>query len=151
MLNKGGGAKANIVLAMQSLADPEAAMGKDGTQRVMDNLNTRVWFRLDGRCNGEDGGRGPGHDQREPRRDYTQPEFSAAAARRPGGSRGAVQYVDRPLIRPEWMTGLPRGEAFVRTRGENWKLRVPLLKAVSKKEMETVAGHLWAWRRCLWS
>ena len=30
-LNKGGGAKANIMLAMQSLADPEAAMGKDGT------------------------------------------------------------------------------------------------------------------------
>ena len=45
-LNKGGGAKANIMLAMQSLADPEASMGKDGTQRVMDNLNTRIWFRL---------------------------------------------------------------------------------------------------------
>ena len=45
-LNKGGGAKANIMLAMQSLADPEAAMGRDGTQRVLDNLNTRVWFRL---------------------------------------------------------------------------------------------------------
>ena len=58
-----------------------------------------------------------------------------------GGSRGAVQYVDRPLIRPEWMTGLPRGEAFVRTRGENWKLRVPLLEPVSRTELEEVAGH----------
>ena len=28
------------------LADPEASMGKDGTQRVLDNLNTRIWFRL---------------------------------------------------------------------------------------------------------
>ena len=45
-LNKGGGARANIMLAMQSLADPEASMGKDGTQRVLDNLNTRIWFRL---------------------------------------------------------------------------------------------------------
>ena len=45
-LNKGGGARAHFMLAMQSLADPEAAMGKDGTQRVLDNLNTRIWFRL---------------------------------------------------------------------------------------------------------
>ena len=34
------------MLAMQSLADPEAAMGREGAQRVLDNLNTRVWFRL---------------------------------------------------------------------------------------------------------
>ena len=45
-LNKGGGAQAQFVLAMQSLADPEATMQRDGTQRVLDNLNTRVWFRL---------------------------------------------------------------------------------------------------------
>jgi hypothetical protein len=32
-----------------------------------------------------------------------------------------------PLIRPEWLTALPRGEAFARVRGEVWKLRVPLL------------------------
>ena len=45
-LNKGGGARAHFMLAMQSLADPEAAMGREGAQRVLDNLNTRVWFRL---------------------------------------------------------------------------------------------------------
>lgn len=32
-----------------------------------------------------------------------------------------------PLIRPAWLTALPRGEALVRLRGEVWKLRVPLL------------------------
>ena len=52
-----------------------------------------------------------------------------------------MQYVDRSLVRPEWVTGLPRGEAFVRTRGENWKLRVPLLEPVPKDELENVAGH----------
>ena len=55
------------------------------------------------------------------------------------GSRGAMQYVDRSLVRPEWVTGLPRGEAFVRTRGENWKVRVPLLRPVGKKEVQDVA------------
>ena len=58
-----------------------------------------------------------------------------------GGARGAMRYVDKPLVRPEWVTGLPRGEAFVRTRGENWKLRVPLLKPVPRAELEAVAGH----------
>ena len=50
-----------------------------------------------------------------------------------------MQYVDRSLVRPEWVTGLPRGEAFVRTRGENWKVRVPLLRPVGKKEVQDVA------------
>ena len=66
-LNKGGGAKANIMLAMQSLADPEAAMGRDGTQRVLDNLNTRIWFRLTDDATAKLAVEGPGHDQREPR------------------------------------------------------------------------------------
>ena len=51
-----------------------------------------------------------------------------------------MQYVDKSLVRPEWVTGLPRGEAFVRTRGENWKLRVPLLRPVGKKEIQEVAA-----------
>jgi hypothetical protein len=45
-LNKGGGAGVRFVLAMQSLADPEAAMGREQAQRVFDNLNTKIWFRL---------------------------------------------------------------------------------------------------------
>jgi len=38
---------------------------------------------------------------------------------------------ETPLIRPAWLTALPRGEAFVRMKGEVWKLRVPLLTPVS--------------------
>ena len=74
-LNKGGGAKANIMLAMQSLADPEAAMGKDGTQRVLDNLNTTGLVSPDGRRDGEARRRGPGDDECEPRGHHAQPEF----------------------------------------------------------------------------
>ena len=139
-LNKGGGAKANIMLAMQSLADPEAAMGKDGTQRVLDNLNTRVWFRLTDDATAKLAVEGLGMTSVS-REEITHSLSFGGGSSTSGGSRGAVQYVDRPLIRSEWMTGLPRGEAFVRTRGENWKLRVPLLEPVSRDELEEVAGR----------
>ena len=138
-LNKGGGAKANIMLAMQSLADPEATMGKDGTQRVLDNLNTRIWFRLTDDATAKLAVEGLGMTSVS-REDISHSLSFGGTSGTSGGSRGAMQYVDRSLVRPEWVTGLPRGEAFVRTRGENWKLRVPLLRAVGKDEVRRVAA-----------
>ena len=138
-LNKGGGAKANIMLAMQSLADPEAAMGKDGTQRVLDNLNTRIWFRLTDDATAKLAVEGLGMTSVS-REDISHSLSFGGSSGTSGGSRGGLQYVDRSLVRPEWVTGLPRGEAFVRTRGENWKLRVPLLEPVGKKEVREVAA-----------
>ena len=137
-LNKGGGAKANIMLAMQSLADPEAAMGKDGTQRVLDNLNTRIWFRLTDDATARLAVEGLGMTS-VGREDISHSLSFGGGSGTSAGSRGAMQYVDRSLVRPEWVTGLPRGEAFVRTRGENWKVRVPLLRPVGKKEIQEVA------------
>ena len=138
-LNKGGGARANIMLAMQSLADPEAAMGKDGTQRVLDNLNTRVWFRLTDDATAKLAVEGLGMTS-VGREDISHSLSFGGGSATSGGSRGAMQYVDRSLVRSEWVTGLPRGEAFVRTRGENWKLRVPLLRAVGKEEVRRMAA-----------
>ena len=138
-LNKGGGAKANIMLAMQSLADPEASMGKDGTQRVMDNLNTRVWFRLTDDATAKLAVEGLGMTS-VGREEISHSLSFGGSSGTSAGSRGAMQYVDKSLVRPEWVTGLPRGEAFVRTRGENWKLRVPLLRPVGKKEVQEVAA-----------
>ena len=137
-LNKGGGAKANIMLAMQSLADPEAAMGKDGTQRVLDNLNTRVWFRLTDDATAKLAVEGLGMTSVS-REDISHSLSFGGSGGTSAGSRGAMQYTDRSLVRSEWVTGLPRGEAFVRTRGENWKLRVPLLKPVGKEELREAA------------
>ena len=139
-LNKGGGAKANIMLAMQSLADPEAAMGKDGTQRVLDNLNTRIWFRLTDDATAKLAVEGLGMTSVS-REDISHSLSFGGSGGTSGGSRGGMQYVDRSLVRSEWVTGLPRGEAFVRTRGENWKLRVPLLKPVEKEELTRVAAE----------
>ena len=138
-LNKGGGARANIMLAMQSLADPEASMGKDGTQRVLDNLNTRIWFRLTDDATAKLAVEGLGMTSVS-REDISHSLSFGGSSGTSGGSRGGLQYVDRSLVRPEWVTGLPRGEAFVRTRGENWKLRVPLLEPVGKSEVREVAA-----------
>ena len=139
-LNKGGGARAHFMLAMQSLADPEAAMGRDGTQRVLDNLNTRIWFRLSDDKTAKLATEGLGLTSVS----HAQVGYSLAF----GGGKahsasvgGGLQHADKPLIRSEWLTAMPRGEALVRLKGENWKLRVPLLAPVSGEELRAVAEH----------
>ena len=139
-LNKGGGANAHFMLAMQSLADPEAAMGRDGTQRVLDNLNTRVWFRLSDDRTAKLATEGLGFANVS----HAQVGYSLGF----GGSGphsasvgGGLQHVEKPLIRSEWLTAMPRGEALVRLKGENWKLRVPLLAPVAEDVLREVAGH----------
>ena len=54
-------------------------------------------------------------------------------------SRGAIREAEVMMFRSEWLTAMPTGEALVRRRGENLKLRVPLLLPVSKKEVRAVA------------
>ena len=43
------------------------------------------------------------------------------------------------MFRSEWLTAMPTGEALVRRRGENLKLRVPLLLPVTRKELRAIA------------
>jgi len=139
-LNKGGGARAHFMLAMQSLADPEAAMGRDGTQRVLDNLNTRVWFRLSDDKTAKLATEGLGFAN------VSHPQVGYSLGFGGSGPHsasvgGGLQHVEKPLIRSEWLTAIPRGEALVRLKGENWKLRVPLLAPVPEEELGEVAGH----------
>ena len=137
-LNKGGGARAHFMLAMQSLADPEAAMGREGAQRVLDNLNTRIWFRLTDDRTAKVATEGLG---------FTHVSFEEAGhgisfggvGGLVGNANARLSRTERPLIRSEWLTAMPRGECLVRVRGENWKLRVPLLKPVSREEQAAIA------------
>ena len=137
-LNKGGGARAHFMLAMQSLADPEAAMGREGAQRVLDNLNTRIWFRLTDDRTAKLATEGLG---------FTHVAFEEAGQGITFGGVGGLvgnasarlSRSERPLIRSEWLTAMPRGECLVRLRGENWKLRVPLLKPVPRDEQVAIA------------
>ena len=139
-LNKGGGARAHFFLAMQSLADPESAMGKDGAQRVLDNLNTRVWFRLTDDKTAETATMGLGTTT------VFVPDVAEGLSY--GGIGGLVGNVsqrmtrqERALLRPQVLTAMPRGECLVRTKGENWKLRVPLLHPVDEDEVRETAAH----------
>jgi conjugal transfer pilus assembly protein TraD len=125
-LSKGGGAGARFILAMQSMADPEATLGQARTRQVFDNLNTQVWFRLADVRTATEISRGFGTCS------VALPEEGAALTY--GGPGGLSARADRrlksqsvPLWRPSWLLGLPRGEAIARIQGDLWKIRVPLL------------------------
>jgi len=140
-LNKGGGANARFILAQQSLADAEAAMGPAQARRVLDNLNTKIWCRLADDRTAKEATEGLGLCT------VHLPDTGVGLAY--GGGNGLTGSVHRrllaretPLIRPAWLTALPRGEAFVRMKGEVWKLRVPLLTPVPQPTLDTLG--LWA-------
>ena len=137
-LNKGGGAKAQFVLAMQSLADPEATMQRDGTQRVLDNLNTRVWFRLADDATAKLATEALGFTSVR-REDITYSLNFGGDSSMSAASRGAIKEAEVQMFRSEWLTAMPTGEALVRRRGENLKLRVPLLLPVTRKEVRAIA------------
>ena len=137
-LNKGGGARAQFMLAMQSLADPESSMQRDGTQRVLDNLGTRVWFRLADDATAKLATEALGYTSVK-REDISYSLNFGGDSATSAASRGAMREAEVLLFRSDWLTGMPTGEALVRRRGENWKLRVPLLRPVSKKELRAVA------------
>jgi conjugal transfer pilus assembly protein TraD len=125
-VNKGGGAQARFILAMQSLADPEVTMGREQAQRLLDNLNTQIWFRLADARTAETATAGLGECT------VVVPEEGAGLAygelgRLVGSVNRHLKQQASPLLRPDWLLALPRGEAVVRRTGEVWKLRVPLL------------------------
>ena len=136
-LNKGGGAQARFILAQQSLADAEAAMGAAQARRVFDNLNTRIWCRLADDRTAADATEGLG-----PCTVHVPETGVGLSYGGVGGLSGAshrrLVAKEVPLLRPSWLTALPRGEAVVRMKGELWKLRVPLLPAVSAEDRDTL-------------
>jgi hypothetical protein len=142
-LNKGGQARARFILAMQSVADITSAMGKEEAQRVLDNLNNKLWFRL---------------AAVDPQT-AEQVTDALTLVRLPergvglgfggvGGLTGQAtlrtpgQRVS--LFRDEWIKGLPRGICLARIKGELWLIRVPLLAPVPQRVIEQLGLlHLW--------
>ena len=108
-LNKGGGANARFILAQQSLADAEAAMGPAQARRVLDNLNTKIWCRLADDRTAAEATEGLGLCT--VRLPETGVGLSYGGV---GGLSGSAQRRlvarETPLIRPAWLTALPRGE-----------------------------------------
>lgn len=136
-LNKGGGAKARFILAQQSLADAEAAMGPAQARRVLDNLNTKIWCRLADDRTAAEATEGLGLcTVRLP--DTSVGLSFGGVGGLSGSSQRRLVARETPLIRPSWLTALPRGEALVRMKGEVWKLRVPLLTPVPQATLDTL-------------
>jgi TraM recognition site of TraD and TraG len=144
-INKGGEANARFILAQQSVADVEAAIGRAQKDRIFDNLNTRIYFRL-----------ADGTTAEEVMKEYT------CAVRLPkapslrhsyggvGGFSGSagldMQDTTVPMVDPAWLTALPRGHAYVRSQGKILKIEVPLLPEVSDAE-RTALGLTRIWDR----
>src|SRR6266540_1052122 len=134
-LNKGGGANARFILAQQSLADAEAAMGPAQARRVLDNLNTKIWCRLADDRTAAEATEGLGLcTVRLP--DTGVGLSYGGVGGLSGSSHRRLMAKETPLIRPIWLTALPRGEAFVRMKGEVWKPRVPLLTPVPQTTLD---------------
>ena len=115
-------------------------MQRDGTQRVLDNLNTKVWFRLADDATAKMATEGLGYTSVR-REDITYSLNFGGDSSMSAASRGAIKEAEVQMFRSEWLTGMPTGEALVRRRGENLKLRVPLLLPVTRKELRAIAGE----------
>jgi type IV secretory pathway TraG/TraD family ATPase VirD4 len=129
-LNKGGGANARFILAQQSLSDIEAALGKAQAHRILDNCNTRIYFRL------VDNDTASHVSEGLDTADVAVPETHVGVHYGGvGGLAGSAQrgmhHKDAWLLRSGWLKALPRGQAFVVCQGELFKLRVPRLAPVS--------------------
>lgn len=143
-LNKARGANARFVVAMQSLADPEAALGQAHARRIFDNLGTRLWCGLADEQTAYEITRGMTCTVELPER----PAVSLTHGGK-GGSTGTtrtgLKAKDVPLLRPAWLTAVPIGEAFARVAGIWWKLRLPLLEPVSQTDREEL-GFTALWK-----
>jgi hypothetical protein len=128
---------------MQSKADPEARMGRDQTRRLLDNLNTFVSFRLTDMVTAEEVTKGLTCTVQLPDTSIGHSYGGVGGLSGHAQQRQARREV--PLIRPAWLTGLPRGDAFCRIAGGWWKLRVPLLDPISQETLERL-GLAAMWR-----
>lgn len=136
-LNKGRGAGARFILAQQSLADAEAPMGEVQARRVRDNLNTQMWCRLADDRTAAEATEGLGLCT------VTIPDTSVGLSfggvgGLSGSSQRRLATREVPLVRPTWLTAMPKGHMMVRMKGEVWKVRVPLLPPVSAEEQKAM-------------
>lgn len=131
-----GEAQVRFYLAQQSMADMEAALGNVAmAEQIYDNCNTRLYHRITSNRTVEQATDGLGTCTVVLPTNGVGVHYGGV-----GGLSGqhtrTLAPKDTALIRPEWLTALPRGEAFVRMRGEVWKIRVPLLTPVSDAELD---------------
>ena len=133
LLSQAGGQGLMAVLAFQSVADLVSVLGASGAQQILDNTNTKLWFRATDHRTAttfaDIAGQGPLLTRRE------SAAYRPVLQGKPVRSRLAfdatfaeqsTEVIDN-LVRADWLMKLPRGQAFLYASGHTYKTRFPLL------------------------
>ena len=134
LLSQAGGQGVMAVLAFQSIADLLSVLGPAGAQQILDNTNTKLWFRATDYATAKGfadiAGQGPVLTKRESA--SYRPVLEGKHA--PRGlafdatfSQQSTEVIDN-LVREDWLMKLPRGQAFLYASGYTYKTRFPLLE-----------------------
>jgi type IV secretory pathway TraG/TraD family ATPase VirD4 len=133
LLSQAGGQGLMAVLAFQSVADLVSVLGAAGAQQILDNTNTKLWFRATDHATAKTfadvAGQGPLLTRRE------SAAYRPVLQGKPARSRLAfdatfaeqsTEVIDN-LVREDWLMKLPRGQAFLYASGHTYKTRFPLI------------------------
>ena len=133
LLSQAGGQGLMAVLAFQSVADLVSGLGPAGAQQVLDNTNTKLWFRATDHATAKTfadiAGQGPLLTRRE------SAAYRPVIPGKPARNRLAFDAtfaqqsteVVENLVREDWLMKLPRGQAFLYASGQTYKTRFPLM------------------------
>ncbi len=133
LLSQAGGQGLMAVLAFQSVADLVSVLGPSGAQQILDNTNTKLWFRATDHATAKTfadiAGQGPlltGRQSASYRPVLTGKHASRGPAFDAIFSQQSTEVIDN-LVREDWLMKLPRGQAFLYASGQTYKTRFPLL------------------------
>ena len=134
LLSQAGGQGLMAVLAFQSVADLVSVLGTSGAQQILDNTNTKLWFRATDHATAKTfadvAGQGPLLTRRESAayRPVLQgrPKVHSRLAFDATFAQQSTEIIDN-LVREDWLMKLPRGQAFMYASGHTYKTRFPLI------------------------
>jgi TraM recognition site of TraD and TraG len=133
LLAQAGGQGLMAVLAFQSVADLVSVLGQAGAQQILDNTNTKLWFRATDSATAKTFADIAGQGPMLTRRESASYRPMLQGKRAPGGlafdatfSQQSMEVIDN-LVREDWLMKLPRGHAFLYASGHTHKTRFPLL------------------------
>jgi hypothetical protein len=135
LLSQAGGQGLMAVLAFQSVADLVSVLGPAGAQQILDNTNTKLWFRATDNATAKTfadiAGQGPLLTRRESAayRPVLQgrPKVHSRLAFDATFAQQSTELIDN-LVREDWLMKLPRGQAFLYASGQTYKTRFPLMQ-----------------------
>ncbi len=134
LLSQAGGQGLMAVLAFQSVADLVSVLGPAGAQQILDNTNTKLWFRATDQATAKTfsdvAGQGPLLTRRESAayRPVLQgrPKVHSRLAFDATFAQQSTEMIEN-LVREDWLMKLPRGQAFLYASGQTYKTRFPLM------------------------